>query len=134
MSSQSRYYRFLTYAINSGIWGAFRGEGGARFALAESAAAALPYGEQPSDAASRAGPADLRRPFRRGTQTMRPNLVKEKWRNGQPAIGGWLSIPSTTTAEIMAQQGFDWLCIDTQHGLIDYTTALPMLTAVSTSP
>ncbi len=65
---------------------------------------------------------------------MRPNLVKEKWRKGQPAIGGWCSIPATTTAEVMAQQGFDWLCIDTQHGLIDYTTALPMLTAISTSP
>ncbi len=64
---------------------------------------------------------------------MRPNLVKEKWRNGQAAIGGWCSIPSTTTAEVMAQQGFDWLCIDTQHGLIDYTNALPMLTAISTS-
>ncbi len=65
---------------------------------------------------------------------MRPNLVKEKWRKGQPAIGGWCSIPATSTAEVMAQQGFDWLCIDTQHGLIDYTTALPMLSAISTSP
>ena len=65
---------------------------------------------------------------------MRPNLVKAKWRNGQAAIGGWCSIPSTTTAEVMAQQGFDWLCIDTQHGLVDYTNALPMLTAISTSP
>lgn len=64
---------------------------------------------------------------------MRPNLVKEKWRKGQAAIGGWCSIPATTTAEVMAQQGFDWLCIDTQHGLIDYTNALPMLTAISTS-
>jgi 4-hydroxy-2-oxoheptanedioate aldolase len=65
---------------------------------------------------------------------MRPNLVKEKWRKGQPAIGGWCGIPATTTAEVMAQQGFDWVCVDTQHGLVDYTNALSMLTAISTSP
>jgi 4-hydroxy-2-oxoheptanedioate aldolase len=64
---------------------------------------------------------------------MRKNLVKQLWKEGKPAIGGWLGIPSTTTAEIMAHQGFDWLCVDTQHGLIDYTQALPMLTAISTS-
>ncbi len=64
---------------------------------------------------------------------MRPNTVKQKWREGKPAIGGWCSIPSSTTAEVMAHQGFDWVCIDTQHGLIDYTTALPMLQAISTT-
>jgi 4-hydroxy-2-oxoheptanedioate aldolase len=65
---------------------------------------------------------------------MRPNTVKQLWREGKPAIGGWLSIPSTTTAEVMAQQGFDWLCVDTQHGLIDYTNALPMLQVISSGP
>jgi 4-hydroxy-2-oxoheptanedioate aldolase len=54
---------------------------------------------------------------------MRPNTVKQKWREGKVAIGGWLGIPSSYTAEIMAHQGFDWVCIDTQHGAIDFTAA-----------
>ena len=64
---------------------------------------------------------------------MRPNTVKQLWRQGQPAIGGWLSIPSSYSAEVMAHQGFDWLCVDTQHGAIDYASALPMLQAISTT-
>ena len=52
---------------------------------------------------------------------MRPNTVKQLWRDGKCAVGGWLSVPSTYSAEIMAHQGFDWLCIDTQHGAIDYS-------------
>ncbi len=64
---------------------------------------------------------------------MRPNTVKQKWREGKVAIGGWLSIPSTYTAEAMAHQGFDWLCIDTQHGILDYSSAVPMLQAISTT-
>ena len=64
---------------------------------------------------------------------MRPNSVKQKWREGKVTLGGWLSIPSSYSAEIMAHQGFDWLCIDTQHGLIDYTYAVPMLQAISTT-
>ncbi len=64
---------------------------------------------------------------------MRPNSVKQKWRDGLPAIGGWLSIPSSFSAELMAHRGFDWVCIDTQHGAIDYTNALPMLQAISTT-
>jgi 4-hydroxy-2-oxoheptanedioate aldolase len=65
---------------------------------------------------------------------MRENTVKTKWNNGEPAFGGWLSIPSSVTAEVMAHQGFDWLCIDMQHGLIDYQVALTMLQAISQTP
>ncbi len=65
---------------------------------------------------------------------MRPNTVKEKWAKGQVAVGGWLSINSSFSAEIMAHQGFDWLCVDTQHGATDYSTAFTMLQAISTTP
>jgi 4-hydroxy-2-oxoheptanedioate aldolase len=33
----------------------------------------------------------------------------------------------------MAHLGFDWLCVDLQHGLIDYTDLREMLPAISTS-
>ena len=64
---------------------------------------------------------------------MRPNSVKQRWRDGLPAIGGWLSIPSSVSAEVMSHQGFDWVCVDTQHGIVDYTSAVPMLQAISTT-
>jgi 4-hydroxy-2-oxoheptanedioate aldolase len=64
---------------------------------------------------------------------MRTNTVKEKWARGEVAYGGWLSIPSSFSAEVMAHQGFDWLCIDMQHGVIDYQVALTMLQAIGTT-
>ncbi len=64
---------------------------------------------------------------------MRENSVKAKWRAGQATIGAWLSLPDPYAAEIMAHQGFDWLCVDMQHGMIDYPNAVAMMTAISTT-
>lgn len=64
---------------------------------------------------------------------MRENTVKAKWRAGEATVGAWLSIPSTYSAEIMAHQGFDWVCVDMQHGMIDYPDAAAMFTAISTT-
>jgi len=64
---------------------------------------------------------------------MRINRVKQLWREGKPAVGGFLSIPSGFSAEVMSHTGLDWLCIDMQHGCIDYSDAVPMLTAISTT-
>jgi 4-hydroxy-2-oxoheptanedioate aldolase len=64
---------------------------------------------------------------------MRANRIKQLWREGKPAIGGFLSVPSGFSAEVMAHTGLDWLCIDMQHGVIDYADVVPMLTAISTT-
>jgi 4-hydroxy-2-oxoheptanedioate aldolase len=64
---------------------------------------------------------------------VRANRIKQLWAEGRPAIGGWLSIPSSFSAEAMAHQGFDWLCVDMQHGIVDYQVAVTMLQAVSTT-
>ncbi len=64
---------------------------------------------------------------------MRENTVKRAWREGKVTYGAWLSIPSAFSAEVMAHQNFDWLCIDMQHGLIDYQVAVSMLQAISTT-
>jgi 4-hydroxy-2-oxoheptanedioate aldolase len=64
---------------------------------------------------------------------MRSNRIRQLWREGKPAIGGWLSMPCSFSAEVMAHQGFDWLCVDMQHGLIDYHDAVPMLQAIATT-
>ena len=52
---------------------------------------------------------------------------------GKPVINGWCAIPSTASVESMAHQGWDSLTIDMQHGLIDYSNALPMLQTISTT-
>ena len=64
---------------------------------------------------------------------MRKNTAMEKWARGEVTHGAWLSVPSSFSAEVMAHQGFDWLCIDMQHGLVDYQVALTMLQAISTT-
>jgi 4-hydroxy-2-oxoheptanedioate aldolase len=46
---------------------------------------------------------------------MRTNQVKEKLKRGEPALGGWLSLPSVPSARIMARLGFDWLVVDMEH-------------------
>ena len=56
-------------------------------------------------------------------------MFKEK----KPIINGWLQIPSSFSAEVMAHQGWDSLTIDMQHGVIDYPNALQMLQSISTT-
>ena len=64
---------------------------------------------------------------------MRENSALTAWRNGQQTIGCWLSIDNAYTAELIANLGFDWICVDLQHGLIDYTDLKSILPAISTS-
>ena len=64
---------------------------------------------------------------------MRQNRLKKLWREGRPALGGWLQIPSSFAAEVMAHAGFDWVCVDMQHGVIGYQQSVEMLQAISTT-
>ena len=64
---------------------------------------------------------------------MRENKIKKMMNEGKPVINGWLQIPSTVSAEAMAHQGWDSLTIDMQHGLVDYSNALPMLQTISST-
>ncbi len=53
------------------------------------------------------------------------------WQRGEAAVNGWLSIPSTVTAELVARHDYDSITVDLQHGLIDYQCALTMMQAVN---
>ena len=64
---------------------------------------------------------------------MRKNKLKELFRAGKPIINSWLAVPSSFSTELMANQGWDSLTIDMQHGLIDYSNAVSMLQAISTT-
>lgn len=60
------------------------------------------------------------------------NPLKEKWGRGEAALGAWLSIPSTVSAEVVSRTGFDYVCLDLQHGALDYQVALSMLQVIGT--
>jgi 4-hydroxy-2-oxoheptanedioate aldolase len=64
---------------------------------------------------------------------MRKNKLREIFKKGDSAINGWLQIPNSFTAELMANQNWDSLTLDMQHGIIDYPNAVGMLQAISTT-
>ncbi|AML50421.1 HpcH/HpaI aldolase family protein [Falsihalocynthiibacter arcticus] len=64
---------------------------------------------------------------------MRENKTKTIWAAGGEVLTGWLAIPSSLSAEMMAQQDFDAITIDMQHGCADYADTLSMLQAISTT-
>ena len=64
---------------------------------------------------------------------MRKNRLKEIFKSGKSAVNGWLQIPNSFTAELMANQNWDSLTLDMQHGVIDYSNAVEMLQAISTT-
>ena len=59
--------------------------------------------------------------------------LREAIASGEPLVGAWLQMPNPVAAEAVGRAGFDWVGIDTQHGLIGYETLLAMLQAVSIS-
>lgn len=61
------------------------------------------------------------------------NAVRRLWGESRPVINGWLAIPSSYSAEIMAHAGFDSLTVDMQHGVVGYSDLVPMLQAMSTT-
>jgi 4-hydroxy-2-oxoheptanedioate aldolase len=51
--------------------------------------------------------------------------------SGEPLLGAWLQMPNPIAAEAVGVAGFDWVGIDTQHGMIGYESLLSMLQAVA---
>jgi 2-keto-3-deoxy-L-rhamnonate aldolase RhmA len=45
-------------------------------------------------------------------------------------IGSWITIGHTTVAEVMADAGFDWLCVDLEHTVIDYLETQQLIMAI----
>lgn len=45
-------------------------------------------------------------------------------------IGSWISLNHPSVAEIMADAGFDWLCIDMEHSVTDYAEMQQLIMAI----
>jgi 2-keto-3-deoxy-L-rhamnonate aldolase RhmA len=46
------------------------------------------------------------------------------------SLGSWITVANVSVAEVMADAGFDWLCIDLEHSVIDYTQAQHLIIAI----
>jgi 4-hydroxy-2-oxoheptanedioate aldolase len=62
---------------------------------------------------------------------MSTNALRQRFAAGDAAVGGWCTTPSAFNAEVLALTGFDYVCVDCQHGLIGYDAMVPMLGAIS---
>jgi len=63
----------------------------------------------------------------------RPNPLRRASLLKRPAFGGWLQIGHPAPAEIHARLGFDWVCADLEHGIIDLETVAGVFRALSGS-
>lgn len=59
------------------------------------------------------------------------NKLREIWAQGGVAFGGWCVLSNSHGAEIFGRAGFDYVCVDTQHGLIGYESMATMIQALN---
>jgi 4-hydroxy-2-oxoheptanedioate aldolase len=58
------------------------------------------------------------------------NPLKAAWAEGRTAFGLWSVVPGPIGAEILAEAGVDYVCVDQQHGVIGYDSMVPMFQAI----
>ncbi len=61
------------------------------------------------------------------------NTLKQKLKDGKPAIGVWQMTNGADNAEILAHAGFDAVLIDAEHGSMDIETVGNLVTAIKTT-
>jgi 4-hydroxy-2-oxoheptanedioate aldolase len=64
-----------------------------------------------------------------GTITLAGERLRAKWDVGEAAFGLWAGIPSSLVAELGAAAGYDYVCVDLQHGMGDEATMISMFQA-----
>jgi 4-hydroxy-2-oxoheptanedioate aldolase len=64
-----------------------------------------------------------------GTNNSAGKRLRAKFEAGEAAFGLWAGIPSSLTAELAAAAGYDYVCVDLQHGLSDEATMVSMFQA-----
>jgi 4-hydroxy-2-oxoheptanedioate aldolase len=56
--------------------------------------------------------------------------LRQRWAEGAETLGAWLSTANSVIADLAGRSGFDFVCIDTQHGAIEYSGAVPMIQGI----
>lgn len=53
------------------------------------------------------------------------------WNGGGTALGAWMMLREPLAAEVAATAGYDYVCVDCQHGLADEQTMTTMILAIA---
>jgi 4-hydroxy-2-oxoheptanedioate aldolase len=57
----------------------------------------------------------------------------EDWHSGTPVYGYWCDAPTALSIEMACQRGFDWICIDLEHGTAEPADLVPINHAAAVS-
>jgi len=57
------------------------------------------------------------------------NRIKRAWASDRPVLGLWCGIADPFVIEQAVALGLDYVCIDQQHGLVDYSATVAMIRA-----
>lgn len=60
--------------------------------------------------------------------------VRSVWASGATALGAWISSREPLLAETAAVSGYDYVCIDMQHGMTSFEHVVTMLSAMARTP
>jgi len=63
-----------------------------------------------------------------------PASLPELWREGGTALGAWLFLRDPLLAEAAGLAGYDYVCVDTQHGFTDLDQMATVLHALAGTP
>lgn len=58
------------------------------------------------------------------------SMLRERWAEGRPVFGLWAAMACPFAAELMSLGRVDYVCVDQQHGVVDYTDLVPMVSAI----
>jgi 4-hydroxy-2-oxoheptanedioate aldolase len=59
------------------------------------------------------------------------NYIRKRVLSGEPMFGIWAGLGSSLTVEMIGAAGFDWICIDCEHGTGDYSELITQMQAAS---
>lgn len=58
------------------------------------------------------------------------NVFREALHRNELVVGAWIQIPHPSVAEIFAAAGFDWICVDIEHGSIGLESMANLFRAI----
>lgn len=61
-----------------------------------------------------------------------PATLAARLQSQEAVLGAWLFLREPMAAEVASKAGYDYVCVDMQHGLMDLDTAMTMLTHIET--
>lgn len=59
------------------------------------------------------------------------NALKTTWQDGGTALGAWISLREPLAVQMACSAGYDYVCVDMQHGLAEYGDVVALLQAAA---